>query len=100
MTSEELISKLETYEAIYSVIHVGIQEASQTNNTLEMQKSFITGRDVLEKGWQELGDLRKLYNTESDEYKAIEKLNMAFYTVKNAYKNGIKYLDKNEYKYF
>lgn len=100
MTSEELISKLETYEAIYSVIPAGIQEASQTNNTLEMQKSFATGRDVLEKGWQELGDLRKSYNTESDEYRAIENLHMAFYTLRDACKNGIKYLDKNEYKYF
>ena len=100
LSNEELIKKLETYENIYTVIPSAIEEASQNNDTLEMQKTFATGRDVLEKGWQELGDLRNGYDEESNEYKAIENLHLAFFTLRDACKSGIKYLDKNEYKYY
>lgn len=100
LTTEELLKKLETYEGIYAVIPATIQDISATNDTLEMQKTFADGRDILEKGWQDLSDLRKNYDSKSDEYLAIENLHMAFYTLRDACKNGIKYLDKNEYKYF
>lgn len=100
LSSEELISKLETYEGIYSVIPAAIQEASQNNDKLEMQKTFADGRDILEKCWQELSDLKRDYNNDSNEYKAIDNLHLAFFTLRDACKSGIKYLDKNEYKYF
>lgn len=100
LSNEELISKLETYEGIYSVIPASIQEASQNNDKLEMQKTFANGRDILEKCWQELSDLKRNYNNDSNEYKAIDNLHLAFFTLRDACKSGIKYLDKNEYKYF
>ena len=100
LSNEELISKLETYEGIYAVIPASIQEASQNNDKLEMQKTFANGRDILEKCWQELSDLKRNYSSESNEYKAIDNLHLAFFTLRDACKSGIKYLDKNEYKYF
>lgn len=100
LSNEELINKLETYEGIYAVIPASIQEASQNNDKLEMQKTFANGRDILEKCWQELSDLKRNYNNDSNEYKAIDNLHLAFFTLRDACKSGIKYLDKNEYKYF
>ncbi|HBF8537091.1 TPA: hypothetical protein KO029_003609 [Clostridioides difficile] len=96
----ELVKKLETYENIYLMIPASIEEKSASNNALELQKTFSTGRDVASKCWQELGDLKDKYSTESNEYKAIQNLQLAFFVVKDACKNGIKYLDKNEYKYY
>ncbi|NJJ35327.1 hypothetical protein GSQ51_03695 [Clostridioides difficile] len=96
----ELVKKLETYENIYLMIPASIEETSASNNALELQKTFSTGRDVASKCWQELGDLKDKYSTESNEYKAIQNLQLAFFVVKDACKNGIKYLDKNEYKYY
>lgn len=100
LSKEELISKLETYEGIYSIVPASIQEASQENDKLEMQKTFADGRDILEKCWLELSDLKRNYNSDSNEYKAIDNLHLAFFTLKDACKSGIKYLDNNEYKYF
>ncbi|MCC0783380.1 hypothetical protein IR152_09845 [Clostridioides sp. ES-S-0108-01] len=97
---DELVKKLETYESIYLMIPASIKETSESNNAFELQKTFSTGRDVASKCWQELGDLKDKYSTESNEYKAIQNLQLAFFVVKDACKNGIKYLDKNEYKYY
>ncbi|EGT4571166.1 TPA: hypothetical protein KN209_002207 [Clostridioides difficile] len=97
---DELVKKLETYESIYLMIPASIKETSESNNAFELQKTFSTGRDVASKCWQELGDLKDKYSTESTEYKAIQNLQLAFFVVKDACKNGIKYLDKNEYKYY
>lgn len=97
---DELVKKLETYENIYLMIPASIEETSASNNALELQKTFSTGRDIASKCWQELGDLKDKYSTESNEYKAIQNLQLAFFVVKDACKNGIKYLDKNEYKYY
>ena len=100
LSSEELISKLETYEGIYALIPAAIQEASQNNDKIEMQKTFASGRDTLERCWQELSDLKRNYDSNSNEYKAIDNLHLAFFTLRDACKSGIKYLDKDEYKYF
>ncbi|HGE7939197.1 TPA: tripartite tricarboxylate transporter TctB family protein [Clostridioides difficile] len=96
----ELVKKLETYEKLYLMIPASIKEVSESNNKIELQKTFATGRDVSSRCGQELGDLKGNYDTKSKEYEAIQNLQMAFYVVKDACKNGIKYLDKNEYKYY
>ncbi|MCC0630163.1 MULTISPECIES: hypothetical protein [unclassified Clostridioides] len=96
----ELVKKLETYEKLYLMIPASIKEVSESNNKIELQKTFATGRDVSSRCGQELGDLKGKYDTKSREYEAIQNLQMAFYVVKDACKNGIKYLDKNEYKYY
>lgn len=100
LTKDELMKKLETYEGIYSVIPSAIQEASNGTDKLEMQKTFADSRDILQKGWSDLSDLKSEYDSKSDEYKTVENLHMAYYTLMDACKNGIKYLDKNEFKYF
>ncbi len=100
LTTEELLSKLETYEGIYAIIPGAIEDVAASNDTFQMQKTFADSRDILEKGWQDLSKLKREYDSKSDEYRTIENLHMAFYTLRDACKNGIKYLDKNEYKYF
>ncbi|MBU5227881.1 hypothetical protein KQI36_14715 [Clostridium senegalense] len=100
LSNEELLAKLETYEGIYAMIPSAIQEASQSNDKLQMQKTFSDSNEVLKKCWLELQGLLKQFDNESDQYKTVNNLSMSFFTLKDACKNGITYLDKNEFKYY
>jgi hypothetical protein len=100
LTSEELITKLEFYEYLYSSYLESIDKSAAGNDPLEMQNSFAEVRDTSMAVFELLRDIKKEYEGDSSEYSAIYELQTAFNSLNNACKNGIKYIDKNEYKYF
>ncbi|HBI91149.1 MAG TPA: hypothetical protein DDY58_01215 [Terrisporobacter glycolicus] len=61
---------------------------------------YSTCRDISSKCWEELGALKREFKSDTNQYKAIDNLQVTFYSLKDANKNAIKYVDNEEYKYF
>ncbi|MGL5568872.1 MAG: hypothetical protein ACRDB9_06505 [Cetobacterium sp.] len=99
LTKEELIEKLEMYETMYDNHIAGLTKVSEAGDTIEMQKSFAQSREISSSTFSALYDLSKEYKTDSNEYKAINEMQTVYSSLEDACKNGIKYLDKNEFKY-
>ncbi len=99
LTKEELIERLEGYETMYSNNVSGLEKVASEGDQLEMQKSFASTRDACSATFGLLYDLKKGYDAKSTEYKAINELQTAFNSLEDACKNGIDYIDKNEFKY-
>lgn len=98
LTKEELIERLEGYETIYSNNLDGLAKAADTGNQTEMQKLFSSTADASSATFEILYDLKKGYEPKSNEYKVINELQTAFNSLKDACKNGVKYIDSNDSK--
>lgn len=100
LTTEGLLEKLEGYELMYSTIPASIEESTKSNDTFQMQKSFSESRDFLNGLKSELNTLSTKYKTNSDEYKAVYNLTLAYFSLSEACNYGIKYIDNNEFEYY
>lgn len=100
LSKEELIAKLDLYETMYNNHITGLSKVSETGNTIEMQKSFAESRDISSAAFSTLSKLKGEYETDSNEYKAIGEMQTVYSSLEDACRNGIKYLDKSEFKYF
>ena len=100
LSRDELIKELEFYETLFNNHIQGLDKIEQGNDILEMQNSFSLSKAASDSAFGKLFELAKDYDSSSNEYKAINELQTAFSSLENACDNGIKYLDKNEYKYY
>ncbi|RDY23755.1 hypothetical protein CHF27_006425 [Romboutsia maritimum] len=98
-SKEELIDTLDTYDKMYSNHLEGIDKIASENDPIAMQKSFAQTRDISEMAFTKIVEIKGEYEVDSQEYKALNELQVAFNTLSSACKDGIKYIDKQEYKY-
>lgn len=100
LSKDELINVLEGYETLFNNHIQGLDKVAQNNDNLEMQKSFSETKDAAYATFGLLSDLKKEYDSNSNEYKTINELQTVFNSLQDACKHGISYIDKNEYKYY
>lgn len=97
ISKEDLIIKLDMYAALYFNHVQGFQNIE---GDLEMQKSLATTRDISQTAWSTLNTLKNDFDKDSLEYKSAYELGNVFSCLSVACDEGIKYIDKKEYKYF
>ncbi|WP_250673804.1 hypothetical protein LZ906_006830 [Paraclostridium ghonii] len=100
MTKDELMNKLDMYEKLYSNHLGGIAKIAEKNNDLELQKSLASTRDIADSAYSKIFKIQREYDSSSNEYKALDELSVVFNSLESACNNGIKYIDKGEFKYF
>lgn len=100
MTKEELMDKLNMYEQLYTNHLNGIAKVAEKNDDLELQKSLASTRDIADSAREKIFKAKSEYDSSSNEYKALDELSVVFNSLGSACKNGIKYIDKGEYKYY
>lgn len=65
-----------------------------------MQKSLSSTRDISDSAHSKIFEIKSEYNSDSPGYKVLNELSVVFNSLESDCKNVIKYLDKNEYKYY
>ncbi|EQK42793.1 hypothetical protein C672_1737 [[Clostridium] bifermentans ATCC 638] len=100
MTTDELMEYFDTYEKLYVNHLEGISKVAEKNDNLELQKTLANTRDISNAAHSKIFDIKSGFDSSSNEYKALDELSVAFNSLESACKNGIKYIDKNEYKYY
>lgn len=100
MTTDELMEHFDTYEKLYVNHLEGIAKVAEKNDNLELQKTLANTRDISNSAHSKIFEIKSGYDSSSDEFKALNELSTAFNSLESACKNGIKYIDKNEYKYY
>ena len=99
LTKEELLSKLEGYEILINNHLEGFAKVAETGDNEKMKQLFKETSTAAEATRGLLSDTIKEYNSETNEYKAINELKTAFNSLKDACNAGVKYIDSNEEKY-
>lgn len=100
MSKEDLVNNLDMYESLYSNHLENISKVASNDDPIELKKTFIESKDKANVAKSKIFDIKQEFDSSSNEFKALNELSTAFNSLESAYSNGIKYLDKNESKYF
>ena len=93
---EEVRKILSMNEALY-VNHYNSISKLDTSSKIEMQKQLDESITTLNNTWSEISDYKLEYNSDTNAYKSLDKIQFAIYELKEAKEYAIKYLDTGNY---
>ena len=93
---EEVRKILSMNEALY-VNHYNSISKLDTSSKIEMQKQLDESITTLNNTWSEISDYKLEYNSDTNAYKSLDKIQFAIYELKEAKEYAIKYLDTENY---
>ena len=93
---EEVRKNLSMLEALY-VNHYNSLSKLEGSSKIELQKQLDSSITTLNNGWSMASDYRREYKSNTDAYKAFDKIQFAIYELKEAKEYAIKYLDTGNY---
>lgn len=94
---EEVRKNLSMLEALY-VNHYNSLSKLEGSSKIELQKQLDSSITTLNNGWSMASDYRREYKSNTDAYKAFDKIQFAIYELKEAKEYAIKYLDTGNYE--
>lgn len=98
ITTDELIERLDGYETMYSNHIENFAKVAEEGDHTKMKDSFVESKDAASATFAILSDLKKEFDSSSNEYKAINELQTAFNSLKDACDDGANFIVTNDSK--